>query len=208
MSFAHKEFPPAFEAPLNTPVFSRRREVLVGRVAMAGFYASCMWESFLMGLGPISQLSVITGLPKLVLQGVLLGFMLHGLWGLLPFTPTWSKANRKDLALRPKGFPRALINPVNNPEEFFGYSRWGFTKRNEVFAGRIAMLGFVGTCMAEAASGGRGALGQVAWWLHLPISPTYYQLCNVLLIGTPVVFGVLAYVKGRPGELKGGDDIY
>ena len=36
--------PPAFEAPLSVPVFSRRREVLVGRVAMAGFYSACMWE--------------------------------------------------------------------------------------------------------------------------------------------------------------------
>jgi len=36
--------PGAYQAPLDVPVFSRRREVLVGRVAMAGFYASCMWE--------------------------------------------------------------------------------------------------------------------------------------------------------------------
>jgi hypothetical protein len=36
--------PEAFEASLSVPVFSRRREVFVGRAAMAGFYASCMWE--------------------------------------------------------------------------------------------------------------------------------------------------------------------
>jgi hypothetical protein len=35
---------PAFEAPLSVPVFSRRREVFVGRVAMAAFYASLQWE--------------------------------------------------------------------------------------------------------------------------------------------------------------------
>lgn len=59
---------PAFEAPLNVPMFSRRREVrfavllgppsaasqtlirarllqvLVGRVAMAAFFATCQWE--------------------------------------------------------------------------------------------------------------------------------------------------------------------
>jgi hypothetical protein len=36
--------PESFEASLSVPVFSRRREVFVGRAAMAGFYASCMWE--------------------------------------------------------------------------------------------------------------------------------------------------------------------
>lgn len=36
--------PASYEAPLSVPVFSRRREVLVGRVAMAGFYSACMWE--------------------------------------------------------------------------------------------------------------------------------------------------------------------
>jgi hypothetical protein len=36
--------PESFEASLSVPVFSRRRELFVGRAAMAGFYASCMWE--------------------------------------------------------------------------------------------------------------------------------------------------------------------
>jgi hypothetical protein len=55
---------------------------------------------------------------------------------------------------------------------------------------------------------GKGALSQIAWWLHLPVSSSYYQLANLLLVVAPIVFGVLAYVKRRPGQLRGGDDIY
>eukprot|EP00878_Enallax_costatus_P000218 GHUV01000279.1.p1 GENE.GHUV01000279.1~~GHUV01000279.1.p1 ORF type:complete len:297 (+),score=66.58 GHUV01000279.1:219-1109(+) len=200
--------PPAYEAPLSVPVFSRRREVIVGRIAMAGFYSACMWEAFTFGLGPVSQLTVSSGLPPFVVQAVLMAFTLHGLWGLSPLTPTWSSANRHDLLRRPRGPPRAFINPFSHPDEFFGYSEWGFTKRNEVFAGRIAMLGFLGTCLAEPIAGGRGALGQIAWWLHLPVSHTYYQFTEYILLLVPIVFGVAAYINRRPGELKGGDDIY
>lgn len=78
----------------------------------------------------------------------------------------------------------------------------------QVFAGRVAMLGFLGTCLAEPVTSGRGALGQVAWWLHLPVSQTYYQFCEYALLLMPIVFAVVAYTNRRPGELKGGDDIY
>jgi len=51
-------------------------------------------QCFLMGLGPTAQASVLSGLPEVVVQAVLAGFVLHGLWGLTPFSPTWSKGNR------------------------------------------------------------------------------------------------------------------
>lgn len=38
----------------------------------------------------------------------------------------------QDLLRRPSGPPRAFVNPVSRPDEFFGYSEWGFTKKNEV----------------------------------------------------------------------------
>jgi hypothetical protein len=40
------------------------------------------------------------------------------------------------------------------------------------------------------------------------VSSSYYQLANLLLVVTPIVFGVPAYVKRRPGQLRVGDDIY
>eukprot|EP00882_Tetradesmus_deserticola_P000159 GHRQ01000180.1.p1 GENE.GHRQ01000180.1~~GHRQ01000180.1.p1 ORF type:complete len:309 (+),score=87.76 GHRQ01000180.1:165-1091(+) len=200
--------PAAFEASLSVPVFSRRREVFVGRAAMAGYYASCMWEATLMGPGPLSQLSILSGLPPVIVQGVVAAFILHGAWGLLPITPTWSAPNREDMQRRPVGPPRKFVNPISNPQGALGFSEWGFTKANELFAGRIAMLGFMGTCMVEPIAGGKGALSQIAWWLHLPVSSSYYQLARWVLIATPFAFGVLAYVKRRPGQLRGGDDIY
>jgi hypothetical protein len=51
-------------------------------------------QSSLMGPGPLSQLSILSGLPPVVVQGVVAGFILHGIWGLLPITPTWSSQNR------------------------------------------------------------------------------------------------------------------
>lgn len=41
---------------------------------------------------------------------------------------------------RPVGPPRKFVNPISDPKGAFGYSEWGFTKANELFAGRIAML--------------------------------------------------------------------
>lgn len=196
-------------------------QVLVGRVAMAAFYATCQWEvsmaaamrrmravpflalhgprantpiraavlspQVLTGLGPVSQLSVSTGLPRIAAQLLLAAFVVHGLYGFSPSTPTWSSQNRNDLLRRPRGVPRAIINPFTEPGRFFGYrcgymhtacssaggvlawhglacalpvyarlacgvtshphvlvcvlacSEWGFTKANEVFAGRWVM---------------------------------------------------------------------
>lgn len=42
----------------------------------------------------------------------------------------------QDLLRRPRGLPRAVFNPFTNPGRALGYSEWGFTKANEVFAGR------------------------------------------------------------------------
>lgn len=116
----------------------------------------------------------------------------------------------QDALLRPKGPPRAFVNPFSSPDKFFGFApfEWGFLKRNELLAGRLAMLGFLGTCLAEPVARGKGALGQIAWWTHIPAGQAYYQLCNFLLVVVPVVFGVLAYLNKHPFEVKGSDDIY
>jgi hypothetical protein len=46
----------------------------------------------------------------------------------------------QDMLKRPVGPPRKFINPISDPEGAFGFGHWGFTKANELFAGRVAML--------------------------------------------------------------------
>ncbi len=46
-----------------------------------------------------------------------------------------------------------------NPKEFFGVSRFGFTKANELFVGRVAQLGFAASLIGETLTG-KGALAQ------------------------------------------------
>jgi hypothetical protein len=75
----------------------------------------------LTGLGPVSQLSVSTGLPRIAAQLLLSAFVVHGLYAFSPSTPTWSSPNRHDLLRRPKGVPRAFINPFTEPGRFFGF---------------------------------------------------------------------------------------
>lgn len=152
--------------------------------------AAVLSPHVLTGLGPVSQLSVSTGLPRIAAQLLLAAFVVHGLYGFSPSTPTWSSQNRNDLLRRPRGVPRTIINPFTEPGRFFGYrcgrvlsahrvqqrrwcagvawtgmcapyicpaclwcvtshlrvfpcvlacSEWGFTKANEVFAGRWVM---------------------------------------------------------------------
>lgn len=48
----------------------------------------------LTGLGPVSQLSVTTGLPRIAVQLLLAAFVAHGVFGFTPGTPTWSSQNR------------------------------------------------------------------------------------------------------------------
>jgi hypothetical protein len=63
------------------------------------------------------------------------------------------------------------------------------------------MLGWLGVAMTEPMAGGKGPIGQIAWWLHLPTFQAYYQAAGVLLVVLPIIFGALAYVNKRPGQV-------
>ena len=53
--------------------------------------------------------------------------------------------------------------PDQRPEGLPGHQRssFGFTKKNELFVGRVAMLGFAAELIGELAQGGKGPLGQL-----------------------------------------------
>ncbi|KAF6254728.1 hypothetical protein COO60DRAFT_1703166 [Scenedesmus sp. NREL 46B-D3] len=121
--------------------FTKDNEVFVGRMAMAGFAASVVGEVLSGGQGALAQLSYLYGLPEaqvgLFLAG-LVGFNLVA--GLLPTAATFKPEQVK---------------------KFFGVTDWGFTAQNELFAGRLAQLGFAAGLLGEVATG-LGPLGQLA----------------------------------------------
>lgn len=77
------------------------------------------------------------------------------------------------------------INLINNPKEFLGISnQFGFTKKNELFVGRVAMLGFAAELIGEVAQGGKGPLGQLG---ALVLSLLKYSTALILLFVDYVV---------------------
>jgi hypothetical protein len=63
------------------------------------------------------------------------------------------------------------------------------------------MLGWLGVALTEPMAGGKGPIGQIAWWLHLPTFQAYYQVAELGLVVLPIVFGALAYYNRRPGQV-------
>jgi photosystem II protein len=115
------------------------------------------------GQGALAQLSYLYGLPEpqvgLFLAG-LVGFNLMA--GLAPgsatFAPEQRAANEADAAAGPLRNPKVTLFQV---KQFFGVTDWGFTPQNELFAGRLAQLGFAAAVLGEVATG-LGPLGQLA----------------------------------------------
>jgi hypothetical protein len=54
------------------------------------------------------------------------------------------------------------MDPFTQPQQWLGVSSWGFTKLNELFNGRVAMLGFALSVVAELSQH-RGPIAQVCF---------------------------------------------
>lgn len=200
----------AYEAPLFFPVFSRRREVFAGRLAMIGFPVSLIAEALIPNHpGPLGQVAQFTGLPMAAVNILLGAVLIHGLLGLIPGGPTFSQSNQQDVMKRPAGPPFSWINPVKQPTETLGVSRWGFTKKNELFNSRLVMIGFLMACVNEYTTGGLGALGQVGKALGATLSDSYYNsTCLTVIAAWTVITGGLALLSGNWGQMEGDDEIY
>lgn len=200
-----------YGGPLFLPIFSRRREVWAGRLAMIGFPATIIWEALLPGHpGPLGQVAHFTGLPAHQV-GILFGLvLLHGALGLFPSSFTFDPANQRDVLKRPPGPPFRPMDPVKQPMDILGVSRWGFTKKNEVFNGRLCMLGFLAACGNEIATHGLGTIGQVAsLYTNAPITEGLYSSGLVFLGAWTLIAGSLAFLSGNGvGQTQGDNDIY
>uniref|UniRef100_A0A7S3QS99 Uncharacterized protein n=1 Tax=Dunaliella tertiolecta TaxID=3047 RepID=A0A7S3QS99_DUNTE len=196
------------------PAFTRRREVFASRFAMAGLGIACVLEAVLPDHpGLLVQASQLTGglVEPATVYFLYLGIVAYNtergssLWG-----PTFEEANLQDVAKRPKGPPGAAIDPFNHPMQFLGINGWGFTKRNEIFHGRIAMLSYFAALVRGIRIGGLygpGPVAQAAELLHLPCNYGVGAMCVGAFAACAVA---IAALSGRAGGLQAmsEEDVY
>lgn len=195
----------AVEVDPAQPAFTRRREVFAGRLAMFGFAASLIGELYT-GKGVLGQLALETGLPSGAVDLLLLGIIGYNfVGGLRPGSPTFSEENQRDVQKRRKGAVQdPKINAVSDPKGFFGISEkgFGFTKKNEVFVGRTAQLGFLASVIGEKVTG-RGPLTQFGLETGIPLGAA-----SVGLIAFISFFLVAAVLEGNYGPNDDDEDTY
>jgi len=197
----------AVQTPLVESAFTRRREVFVGRLAMTGFFAATIGE-LITGKGALGQLALETNLPPGVIKAIVAGIVIfNAITALNPGGTTFSEENQQDVRKRPAGGVQkpGKIQAVTNPKEFLGISdKFGFTKKNELFVGRVAMLGFAAELIGELAQGGKGPLGQLGFEM-----PMFQQYGSFGLAGWVLFFFAAAVGAGNfPGQQETGEDIY
>nr|WOH23173.1 chloroplast photosystem II subunit S [Lobosphaera incisa] len=195
---------------VDSPVsaFTRRREVFVGRTAMGGFLAAVIGE-LLTGKGPIGQLSLELGVDPGLINIFFLGLVaVNFVTALFPGSPTFSESNQQDVRKRPSGPIQKpqKTSAADRPDRFFGTSsQFGFTKKNELFVGRTAMIGFASALIGEKLTGGKGPLGQLGVPLGLELNPTYGWVGLAVWVG---FFLVAAIGYGNFGQQEGDEEIY
>jgi len=188
--------------------FTRRREIFAGRLAMVGFAAACFWEYILpqhpnitqqigfgLQLGGLNNATAATGTTFLVL------LVLHNaITSLAPWSATFSEENQRDVSKRPAGPPTRLPANPENPGAYLGVAELGaFSKANELFTGRVAMLGFAAAVIGQFQMGGLlgpGPVAQIANYLNT--SPDNLYLATPVFFAIwPLFWTVLSYARGK-----------
>ena len=86
-----------------------------------------------------------SNLPPIAVNAIVIGIVgFNVLTALNPASPTFSSSNQADVKKRPSGpIQNPKINPISDPQAFLGIDKgFGFTRKNELFVGRMAMIGF------------------------------------------------------------------
>jgi len=187
--------------------FTRRREIFVGRLAMTGFFSAVIGE-LLTGKGALGQLGLETRLPQPVINWLVVAIVgLNVVVALNPFGSTFSEENQRDVRKRPTG---AVQNPkknfVNDPKGSLGIpGEFGFLKKNELFVGRVAMLGFAAELVGEVLTKGKGPIAQLGLPLNLPLNPELAGFGLAVWVG---FFLVAAIGYGNFGQQEGDEGVY
>jgi len=197
--------------------FTRRREIFAGRFAMVGIFAACFWEVVTPEhMGILSQITAFFNIAGLNVGNGFSAAALFGLIGwnaisaLAPWSETWTEENQQDIRKRQPG-PTQGAEDATHPKGFLGITGIGFTKRNELFNGRASMVGFFAAIVGQLLQGGLygpGPLAQVANYLSIPVTDEYYSIFPGLALAWVTFLTTYAYISGRPGSLKGENDIY
>eukprot|EP00878_Enallax_costatus_P015084 GHUV01015795.1.p1 GENE.GHUV01015795.1~~GHUV01015795.1.p1 ORF type:complete len:188 (+),score=63.76 GHUV01015795.1:158-721(+) len=142
---------------------------------MTGFAASVVGEILSGGQGALAQLGYDFGLPTYQIGLFLAGLISFNLiYGLLPSAATYKPEAQQAI--------ESDVGPIQDPKitifdvkKFFGVTDWGFTPENELFAGRMAQLGFAASLIGELVTG-LGPLGQFSAESGIPVQNIQFGL--------------------------------
>lgn len=186
--------PPPKKRPGLNLGFTKENELFVGRAAMLGFAFSLIGE-LVTGRGALAQLGYEVFDDKLnILQidGLVIGLIVFNLIAaILPSSGTF--VPDEEVEKRPAG---ALQDPrvtLAEPKKFFGITRFGFTKENERFVGRVAQLGFAASLIGETWTG-KGPLAQFDIETGINLRDTEFGLAAFILF---LLFAAITPGSGR-----------
>jgi len=162
--------------------------------------ASSLLGEIATGKGALGQLQLELGLPSYGVDLLVLGILGYSLAG--AFNPaTYSESNQRDVKKRNPG-PTNKGKTVypDSPGEYFGTTEFGFSKKNEVFVGRTAQLGFLASVIGEKVTG-LGPLQQFGFETGIPVGQASIGLLIFIAF-----FLVAAVFTGNVGDKAINDD--
>lgn len=175
--------------------FTVNNEVFVGRIAMLGVAASVVGEG-LTNQGPIAQFCGETGFSLDQVQWLVAGLVVFNLVnGLLPNSRTFDESEKEKTSGRPTGPLQNPNIPVYDPR-FWGISgRFGFTRENELFVGRLAQVGFASALVFEMVTGA-GPITYFDMKTGIPLMDTEF------IIFASIVFSLFSAVGSTTSAQK------